>query len=204
MIIIPMRMLLSSLLVVLISASILQAEPASRAAEPIKPSDPAAKIHATIIAQGEPIGDVLRRLAREARINMVISEHVQGTVTLKLEDKTPMEAIEIIATAKDLSIEKKDGVYFVDAKNPSPAPAQTSNKEDSLDDWAKKLQESIAPALTKLYEDLLDHDARPETARRIARAKKALYDALIAEGFTKEEAFRLVLAHQDRSLQMGN
>ena len=36
--------------------------------------------------QGDDVGQVLRLLARQAKINMVVSEAVTGTVTMRLED----------------------------------------------------------------------------------------------------------------------
>ena len=47
--------------------------------------------------QGDDLGTVLRLLARQAKINLYVSEQVQGTLTLRLEDKTPIEAIQIVA-----------------------------------------------------------------------------------------------------------
>ena len=38
--------------------------------------------------QGDDVGQVLRLLARQAKINMVVSETVIGTVTMRLEDVT--------------------------------------------------------------------------------------------------------------------
>jgi hypothetical protein len=54
--------------------------------------------------------------------------------------------------------------------------------------------------LIKFFDSILDYQARPETAQKIARAKKALFDALVAEGFTKDEAFRVILTNQELSL----
>ena len=36
--------------------------------------------------QGDDVGQVLRLLARQAKVNMVVSEAVTGTVTMRLED----------------------------------------------------------------------------------------------------------------------
>ncbi|MFL6537825.1 MAG: secretin N-terminal domain-containing protein [Chthoniobacterales bacterium] len=63
--------------------------------------------------QGDDVGQVLRLLARQAKINMVVSEAVQGTVTMRLEDVTAMQAVSIIVKAKGLSIDKIDDVYYI-------------------------------------------------------------------------------------------
>ena len=63
--------------------------------------------------QGDDVGQVLRLLARQAKINLVVSEAVTGTVTMRLEDVTAFQAIEIIVKAKGLFIDKIESVYYV-------------------------------------------------------------------------------------------
>ena len=142
---------------------------------------------------GENIHVALHTLARSAKINLVTSDDINDTVTIRVEDKTPMEAIHIIVESKDLVMTERRGVYFVQPKNP-PSPSAKKLVDPDLDPVAvKEMTDTISSAVTGFYDSLLDFQARPETARKIAKTKKALYDALIAEGFTKEEAFRLIL-----------
>ncbi|MEP6937269.1 MAG: hypothetical protein ABI871_04290 [Chthoniobacterales bacterium] len=63
--------------------------------------------------QGDDVGQVLRLLARQAKINMVVSEAVQGTVTMRLEDVTALQAVAIIVKAKGLFEDKIDDVYYI-------------------------------------------------------------------------------------------
>jgi len=64
--------------------------------------------------QGDDINQVLRLLARQAKINLVVSDKVQGTVTIRLVNKSPLEAIDIVAASKNLIFEeRKGGVYYV-------------------------------------------------------------------------------------------
>jgi type IV pilus secretin PilQ/predicted competence protein len=63
--------------------------------------------------QGDEIGQVLRLLARQAKINLVVSETVTGTVTMRLEDVTALQAISIIVKAKGLFMDKIDSVYYI-------------------------------------------------------------------------------------------
>ena len=63
--------------------------------------------------QGDDVGQVLRLLARQAKINMVVSEAVAGTVTMRLEDVTAMQAIAIIVKAKSLFMDQMDNVYYI-------------------------------------------------------------------------------------------
>jgi type IV pilus assembly protein PilQ len=63
--------------------------------------------------QGDDVGQVLRLLARQAKINVVVSEAVAGTVTMRLEDVTALQAISIIVKAKGLFMDKIDNVYYI-------------------------------------------------------------------------------------------
>ena len=67
--------------------------------------------------QGDPIDLVLRTLARQAKMNIVVSDAVTqsaGTVNMRIEDKTPQQAIEIIVESKGLIMDQgKGGVYFI-------------------------------------------------------------------------------------------
>jgi len=63
--------------------------------------------------QGDDIGQVLRLLARQSKVNMVVSDAVTGTVTMRLEDVTALQAIGIIVKAKGLFMDKIDNVYYI-------------------------------------------------------------------------------------------
>lgn len=132
--------------------------------------------------EGGDLSEALRTLANEAKINLVVDNTVSGTLTMRLENQTARDALLIIARAKNLFFEAKDGIFFVRSKNPPPA---------------ESIADAFTPGLIKFYDAILDYQARPETAQKLARAKKVLYDALIAEGFTKDEALRIILASQD-------
>jgi type IV pilus assembly protein PilQ len=65
--------------------------------------------------QGDDVGQVLRLLARQSKINMVVTDQLppNSTVTMRLEDVTAIQAIEIIVKAKGLFMDKIDNVYYV-------------------------------------------------------------------------------------------
>src|SRR5262245_42914731 len=63
--------------------------------------------------QGDDVGQVLRLLARQAKINVVVSDAVTGTVTMRLEDVTALQAIAIIVKAKGLFMDQIDNVYYI-------------------------------------------------------------------------------------------
>ncbi|MBC8003075.1 MAG: hypothetical protein H7X97_10860 [Opitutaceae bacterium] len=71
--------------------------------------------------QGDDVSQVLRLLARQAKLNLVISDKVDQAapplkVTMRLENKTPIEAIRIVATSKGLITDVIDDVYYVKTK----------------------------------------------------------------------------------------
>jgi type IV pilus secretin PilQ/predicted competence protein len=65
--------------------------------------------------QGDDVGQVLRLLARQAKINMVVSDQLPPgtTVTMRLEDVTALQAIAIIVKAKGLFMDRIDNVYYI-------------------------------------------------------------------------------------------
>lgn len=148
--------------------------------------------------QGDDTSLVLRTLGRQAGISVVVDGRISGTVTARFEDKTPRQAIDVVADAKGLSIEEKDGTLYLKPKNAPDeiAPVPEKSLEDHLNEFAP----ALSTALTKLQDSTLDHLARPETAKKIARAKRALYEALIAEGFTKDESLRIVLTDREMNI----
>lgn len=64
-------------------------------------------------ATGADLGLVLRQLARAAQVNMVVSDLVAGSVTIRMTDVTPLKGIEIIATSKGLLCDNIDGIYYI-------------------------------------------------------------------------------------------
>jgi|GEM_PF-370243 len=78
--------------------------------------------------QDQEIATAIRLLARQAKISIAVSDKVQGNVTIRLEDKTPLDAIQIICTMKNLYLDKIEGVYFVktqDEKAKEPTISQS-------------------------------------------------------------------------------
>ena len=63
--------------------------------------------------QGDEIGLVLRTLARQAGISIVVSDKVQGTVTMRLVNTTPRDAIRVIVDSKNLVMTEANGIVNV-------------------------------------------------------------------------------------------
>jgi type IV pilus secretin PilQ/predicted competence protein len=98
--------------------------------------------------QGDDVGQVLRLLARQAKINMVVSETVVGTVTMRLEDVTALQAVSIIVKAKGLFMDKIDNVYYIKtAAERTAEPSESDNYQFSYA-RAKDVAILIAPQLS--------------------------------------------------------
>jgi type IV pilus assembly protein PilQ len=63
--------------------------------------------------QADDVSLVLRTLARQAKMNVVVSPAVTGQITLRVENKTPAEVMRIICQANGLIIDELEGVSYV-------------------------------------------------------------------------------------------
>ena len=93
--------------------------------------------------QGDDIGQVLRLLARQSKVNMVVSDAVTGTVTMRLEDVTALQAISIIVKAKGLFMDKIDSVYYI--KTPQEKTAEPTESDSYQFSYARA--KDIAPLM---------------------------------------------------------
>jgi type IV pilus assembly protein PilQ len=106
--------------------------------------------------QKDEIGLVLRTLARQANINIVVSDKVAtagGTVETRLVNMTPREALETIITSKGLILDQINGVYFVKtqeekAKEPTESGSFTlsyAQAKDVVPLLQTQLQSAVPP-----------------------------------------------------------
>jgi type IV pilus secretin PilQ/predicted competence protein len=93
--------------------------------------------------QGDDVGQVLRLLARQAKINMVVSDQVTGTVTMRLEDVTALQAIAIIVKAKGLFMDQIDHVYYI--KTPAEKTAEPTESDSYQFSYSRA--KDVAPLL---------------------------------------------------------
>jgi hypothetical protein len=63
--------------------------------------------------EGDDISLVLRTLARHGNIQLIITSKLTGTVTLRVDNKTPREVIDIIATTRHLVVNEHDGILYI-------------------------------------------------------------------------------------------
>jgi type IV pilus assembly protein PilQ len=97
--------------------------------------------------QGDDVGQVLRLLARQSKVNMVVSEAVVGTVTMRLEDVTALQAISIIVKAKGLFIDKIENVYYIKTATERTAEPTESDSYQFSYARAKEVAPLIASQL---------------------------------------------------------
>jgi len=93
--------------------------------------------------QGDDVGQVLRLLARQAKINMVVSDQVTGTVTMRLEDVTALQAVAIIVKAKGLFMDQIDHVYYI--KTPAEKTAEPTESDSYQFSYSRAKE--VAPLL---------------------------------------------------------
>ena len=86
---------------------------------------------------------------------MVVSDSVTGTVTMRLEDVTAIQAISIIVKAKGLFMDKIENVYYI--KTPAEKTAEPTESDSYQFSYARakdvspliasQLQSKIAPQI---------------------------------------------------------
>jgi type IV pilus assembly protein PilQ len=111
--------------------------------------------------QGDDVGQVLRLLARQAKVNMVVSDAVQGTVTMRLEDVTALQAISIIVKAKGLFMDKIDTVYYI--KTPAEKTAEPTESDSYQFSYARAKDVSPLVASQLASKDPPQIDERTNT-----------------------------------------
>jgi type IV pilus assembly protein PilQ len=82
-------------------------------------------------------------LARQAKINMVVSDQVTGTVTMRLEDVTALQAVAIIVKAKGLFMDQIDHVYYI--KTPAEKTAEPTESDNYQFSYSRA--KDVAPLL---------------------------------------------------------
>src|SRR3954471_5502347 len=98
--------------------------------------------------QGDDVGAVLRLLARQAKINLVVSQAGAGTVTMRLEDVTALQAVSIIVKAKGLFMDRIENVYYIKTAAERGAEPTESDSYQFSYARAKDVAVLIAPQMS--------------------------------------------------------
>ena len=94
--------------------------------------------------QGDDVGQVLRLLSRQAKISLIVSPQVMGTINMRLEDVTALQAIEVICQAQGYDLSQTNGVYYV--KTPAEKAAEPTQSDFYTFSYARAAQ--VVPLLT--------------------------------------------------------
>ena len=94
--------------------------------------------------QGDDVGQVLRLLARQAKINLIVSPQVVGTINMRLEDVTALQTIQIICQAQNYELTQTNGVYYV--KTAAERAAEATQSDFYTFSYARAAQ--VVPLLT--------------------------------------------------------
>ena len=105
--------------------------------------------------QGDEVSTVLRLLARQAGVNIMVSDQITGNINMRVENMTPLEAIRVIVEAKGLDISQSNNVYFIKtaaekAKEPTEAGSYTfsyAHAADTLPLIATQIQSGVPPQI---------------------------------------------------------
>ncbi len=94
--------------------------------------------------QGDDVGQVLRLLARQAKISLIVSPQIVGTINMRLEDVTALQAIEVICQAQGYDFSQQNNVYYV--KTPAEKAAEPTQGDFYTFSYARAAQ--VVPLLT--------------------------------------------------------
>jgi len=144
--------------------------------------------------QGDDVAQVLRLLARQAKISLVVSDKVSDAqpplkVTMRLEDKTPMQAISIIVFDKGLILLQKDGVYYVKTKEEKEAEPT----EAAFYTFSYASAEKILPLLNAELESKVAAQFDPRTNTVFYREVGSNLDAIKAFLATVDQPTKQVM-----------
>lgn len=86
------------------------------------------------------------------------------------------------------------GAQQAPAPKPAPTPEEARKAlEASMSAVSNAMTPMMAKMMDTMIEQTLQRGEDPATARRIAIFKKNLYDALLKEGFSKDQALSIVV-----------
>ncbi len=94
--------------------------------------------------QGDDVGQVLRLLARQAKISLIVSPQIVGTINMRLEDVTALQAIEVICQAQGYDFSQTNNVYYV--KTPAEKAAEPTKADFYTFSYARA--SAVVPLLT--------------------------------------------------------
>ena len=105
--------------------------------------------------QGDDVSLVLRTLARQAKMNVVVSPAVTGPITLRVENKSPAEVMRIICQANGLIIDEMEGVSYV--------KTQAEKQKEPTESLQYTFSYAMAVTAAPLLQSQLSSGVTPQT-----------------------------------------
>ena len=93
--------------------------------------------------QGDDVALVIRTLARQAKMNVVVSPAVTGQITLRVENQSPAQIMQIICQSNGLIIDELNGVSYVKTQ----AEKQKEPTESRQYTFSYAMADKVAPLL---------------------------------------------------------
>ncbi len=124
--------------------------------------------------QNAEVPQVLRLLARQAKLNMVVSSQVQGTLTMRLENTTALDAIRIIINSQGLIMDEVEGVYYV--KTLAEKAAEPT--ESAFYNFSYAKADAIAPLLASQLASGVPPQFDPRTNTIFYRETRSNLDSI--------------------------
>ena len=93
--------------------------------------------------QGDDVALVLRTLARQAKMNVVVSPAVTGAITLRVENQSPAQVMQIICQSNGLIIDELNGVSYVKTQ----AEKQKEPTESRQYTFSYAMADKVSPLL---------------------------------------------------------
>ena len=112
--------------------------------------------------QGDDLGQVLRLLARQAKISLLVDDAIKGNVDARLENSSAMEAIEALVRQYKLSMVKDDkGVYYLTPRDAADTVLDAIAKPETAN--------RVAAYLHNLYTALIKEGFEPDESMQIVQ-----------------------------------
>ncbi|KFA90758.1 PilQ [Archangium violaceum Cb vi76] len=103
------------------------------------------------------VHDVLRMLADVGRLNLVVSEEVQGTVTLSLRNVVWTEALDVVLASRGLGMERRGSILRVASLRTLQEEAEALVRLKAAKEQSAPLRTWLIPVNSARASELLPH-----------------------------------------------
>jgi len=152
------------------------------ALDPVAPDQPR-----TYEFEEASVVEIFRQLATDAVINLQMDDRVEGDMSIRLEEVTPMEAIQKVALERGYQLSLRNYSLFV-ADPPDPAPKKPI---ETVEETAESA--GAQPQVHEILQMLKTAARDPEMADAAADFHWNFFQALLERGFTSDQAMQILV-----------